>query len=157
MYSTLLIPRKLLVEEKSVLSLSLSHANAMNIIDLFFLIPHPFMFLICSLFFSSSFSKASRKPNRSIHLRVSCWKLNFNFYLVFPLKEWRRFVKEKICNNCSEWKKKEIIEDNDKDDTVTFDMKNTFIFRSDLTAKESGLTGNEVVTIPHLIIMVSSQ
>lgn len=57
--------------------------------------------------------------------------------------------------NCSEWKTKEIIADNDKDDTVTYDMTNTFIFRPDLTAKASGLTGNEIVTIPHLIVMVS--
>lgn len=42
--------------------------------------------------------------------------------------------------------------DNDEDDTVSFDMKNTFIFRPDLT---KGLTGNEIVTIPHLFIMVS--
>lgn len=42
--------------------------------------------------------------------------------------------------------------DNEEDDTVSFDMVNTFIFRPDLT---KGLTGNEIVTIPHLLIMVS--
>ena len=43
--------------------------------------------------------------------------------------------------------------DNDADDTVAFDMVNTFVFRPDLTM---GLTGNEIVTIPHLLIMVSA-
>lgn len=31
-------------------------------------------------------------------------------------------------------------------------MKNTFIFRQD---KSGGLTGREVVTIPHLLVMVN--
>lgn len=44
--------------------------------------------------------------------------------------------------------------DNEDDDTVTFDMVNTFIFRPDLTLPY-GLTGNEIVTVPHLLIMVS--
>lgn len=52
----------------------------------------------------------------------------------------------------SEWKEKTDLVDNEEEDTVSFDMKNTFIFRPDLT---KGLTGNEVVTIPHLLIMVS--
>lgn len=42
--------------------------------------------------------------------------------------------------------------DNEDDDTVTFDMVNTFVYRPDLT---KGLTGNEMITIPHLLIMVS--
>lgn len=45
--------------------------------------------------------------------------------------------------------------DNEETDTLAFDMKNTFIFRPDLTLKESTLTGREVVTIPHPLIMVS--
>jgi hypothetical protein len=44
--------------------------------------------------------------------------------------------------------------DNEEEDTVTFDMVNTFIFRPDLTAAH-GLTGDEIVTVPHLLIMVS--
>jgi len=47
--------------------------------------------------------------------------------------------------------------DNDADDTVAFDMKNTFNFRSDLTKAATGLTGDEIVTIPHLVIMVSEK
>lgn len=31
-------------------------------------------------------------------------------------------------------------------------MKNTFIFRPDMSG---GLTGNEIVTIPHLLVMVN--
>lgn len=45
--------------------------------------------------------------------------------------------------------------DDEEEDSVTFDMVNTFIFRPDLTKASSGLTGNEIVTIPHLLIMVS--
>lgn len=54
--------------------------------------------------------------------------------------------------NKSEWKEKTDLVDNDDIDTVSFDMKNTFIFRPDLS---NGLTGKEIVTIPHLLIMVS--
>lgn len=50
-----------------------------------------------------------------------------------------------------EWKEKYDLVDNDEDDTVEFEMKNTFIFRPDLSG---GLTGREVITIPHLLIMV---
>ena len=55
----------------------------------------------------------------------------------------------------SEWKDKEIIEDDEESDTVTFDMMNTFVYSPDLTKTTSGLTGDEIVTIPHLLIMVS--
>lgn len=41
--------------------------------------------------------------------------------------------------------------DNDADDTVTFNMKKTFIFRPDLS---KGLTGNESITVIHPLIMV---
>ncbi|KAG5683890.1 hypothetical protein PVAND_013150 [Polypedilum vanderplanki] len=59
-----------------------------------------------------------------------------------------------IPKNKSEWKEKKIIEDDEESDTVTFDMVNTFVFRPDLTeATEVGLTGNEIVTIPHLLLM----
>lgn len=56
---------------------------------------------------------------------------------------------------CSEWKSKTDLVDNEDTDTVSFDMVNTFFFRPDLTAQESKLTGREVVTIPHPLIMVS--
>lgn len=55
----------------------------------------------------------------------------------------------------SEWKYKSDLVDNEQEDTVAFEMMNRFIFRPDLTMAASGLTGNEVVTIPHLLIMVS--
>lgn len=45
--------------------------------------------------------------------------------------------------------------DNEEEDTVAFEMVNTFIFRPDLTMKAGSLTGKEVVTIPHPLIMVS--
>lgn len=54
--------------------------------------------------------------------------------------------------NRSEWKEKRDLVDNENADTVTFDMMNTFNFRPDLTLP---LTGNEVVTILHPLIVVS--
>lgn len=41
--------------------------------------------------------------------------------------------------------------ENDEDDTIEFTLQNTYIFRPDLS---NGLTGNEIVTMPHLIIVV---
>ncbi|KAJ6643475.1 Sensory neuron membrane protein 1 [Pseudolycoriella hygida] len=49
-----------------------------------------------------------------------------------------------------EWMEKFDITDNDDDDTVEFNMKRTFIFRSDLS---NGLTGNEKLTTIHALIM----
>lgn len=43
------------------------------------------------------------------------------------------------------------VTDNNEDDTVEFNMKKTFYFRSDLS---NGLTGNEIVTTVHALIMV---
>ncbi|XP_037942188.1 sensory neuron membrane protein 1-like [Teleopsis dalmanni] len=48
-----------------------------------------------------------------------------------------------------EWKDKYNIEDIEEEDAVTFNMRNTFIFRPDL-----GLSGEEIVTIPHPLIQV---
>ena len=48
-----------------------------------------------------------------------------------------------------DWKIREDIQDDDAKDTVTYTMKDRFIFRSDLS---NGLTGDEIVTVPHLII-----
>lgn len=42
--------------------------------------------------------------------------------------------------------------DDDDDDSLEYRMTNTFIFRPDLT---SGLTGNEVITTVHPLIMVN--
>lgn len=41
--------------------------------------------------------------------------------------------------------------DDETDDTLTFNMKNTFIFRPDLS---KGLTGNEIITTIHPMVAV---
>lgn len=48
-----------------------------------------------------------------------------------------------------EWKEREDIHDDDFRDTVSYTMKNRFVFRPDLS---NGLTGDEIVVVPHLII-----
>lgn len=51
-----------------------------------------------------------------------------------------------------EWKEKvDLVEDAEKDQ-ITFFMKDSFIFRPDLS---NGLTGEEIITLPHLFIAVS--
>lgn len=47
---------------------------------------------------------------------------------------------------------REDIQDDDVKDTISYTMKNKFIFRPDLSR---GLTGDEIVTVPHLIIFGS--
>lgn len=42
--------------------------------------------------------------------------------------------------------------DDDAEDTLSYRMTNTFIFRPDLS---NGLTGNEIITTVHPLIMVS--
>lgn len=49
-----------------------------------------------------------------------------------------------------EWKEKFDLVDDDELDTLTYHYKNTFIFRPDLSG--AGLTGNEVITMPHPLI-----
>ncbi|XP_070502419.1 sensory neuron membrane protein 1-like [Chironomus tepperi] len=49
-----------------------------------------------------------------------------------------------------EWKSKIILSEDNDEDSVTFEMMNTFFFRPDLS---QGLTGDEMVTIPHLLLM----
>ncbi|XP_055606895.1 sensory neuron membrane protein 1-like [Uranotaenia lowii] len=49
-----------------------------------------------------------------------------------------------------EWKEKYDTADNEEEDTMAFNMRNTWIFRPDLSLP---LTGNEMITIPHPIIM----
>ncbi|XP_049287128.1 sensory neuron membrane protein 1 [Anopheles funestus] len=48
-----------------------------------------------------------------------------------------------------EWKEKYDTVDNVEEDTLTFTLRNTWIFRPDLSA----LTGEEIVTVPHPLIM----
>lgn len=49
-----------------------------------------------------------------------------------------------------EWKEKFDLVDDDEEDTLTYHYKNTFIFRPDLSGP--GLTGNEIITMPHPLI-----
>lgn len=51
---------------------------------------------------------------------------------------------------CSEWKTRENPDENVVDDTIEYTMVDTFIFRPD---KSSGLTGDDMITIPHLVIV----
>ena len=50
----------------------------------------------------------------------------------------------------SEWKKKLDLVDREEDDTVEYSMKNTWIFNP---AKSNGLTGEEEVVFPHLLML----
>lgn len=52
--------------------------------------------------------------------------------------------------NIREWKERYDIKDDPAKDTVTYTMRNRFVFRPDLS---NGLTGDEIVTLPHLIII----
>ncbi|CAO1440533.1 unnamed protein product [Diamesa serratosioi] len=51
-----------------------------------------------------------------------------------------------------EWKTRENPDENVVDDTIEFTMVDTFTFRPD---KSSGLTGDEIITMPHLIIVAT--
>jgi len=51
----------------------------------------------------------------------------------------------------SEWKEKENLEDDIQDDTLGFNFKNTFIFDEMMTLP---LTGDEIITMPHLALIV---
>jgi scavenger receptor class B, member 1 len=50
---------------------------------------------------------------------------------------------------CREWKLRENIVDNDSDDTLSFTLKQQFIFKPELS---NGLTGDEEVFFPNLIM-----
>lgn len=50
-----------------------------------------------------------------------------------------------------EWKEKFNMTDDEENDTLTFNMKSTLIFRSDLT---KGLTMHDLITTVHPLIMV---
>lgn len=57
------------------------------------------------------------------------------------------FLHVKSKKKCREWKEKYDLIDNDEEDTLTYHFKNTFKFRPDLSGP--GLTGDEVITMPH--------
>ena len=50
-----------------------------------------------------------------------------------------------------EWREKNLISEDDAEDTLTYYEKITFIFKPE---KPGGLTGNELVTIPHPLLVV---
>lgn len=52
--------------------------------------------------------------------------------------------------SCSEWKNKYDMVDDEEHDTLEYRMKNTLIFRPDLSAP---LTGNEIITAVHPLVM----
>jgi hypothetical protein len=49
-----------------------------------------------------------------------------------------------------EWKSKNVLSENEEEDTITSELINTYHFRADLT---KGLTGDEMVTVVHPILM----
>lgn len=53
----------------------------------------------------------------------------------------------------SEWKEKVNIVDTEENDTVSFNMKNTWYFNPD---GSGGLTMDEKVVVPHIAMLVSS-
>lgn len=57
------------------------------------------------------------------------------------------FANTKNGNEHREWKEKFDLFDNDEEDTLKYHYKNYFKFRPDLSGP--GLTGNEIITIPH--------
>lgn len=50
-----------------------------------------------------------------------------------------------------EWKEKFDMVDHEEEDAISFRMTNRFVFRPDLS---HGLTGNEIITTVHPLIMV---
>ncbi|KAJ8687778.1 hypothetical protein QAD02_023572 [Eretmocerus hayati] len=50
-----------------------------------------------------------------------------------------------------EWQEKTDLVDREEDDTVEYNLKNKWIFRPDLS---EGLTGQEILTLPHVFILV---
>ena len=43
------------------------------------------------------------------------------------------------------------MEDNEEEDTVSFNMKDTWVFKKE---KSGGLTGEEMITIPNILLAV---
>ncbi|KAJ2951447.1 hypothetical protein O0L34_g13600 [Tuta absoluta] len=83
--------------------------------------------------------------------------LNFKVYLfnyTNPLEIMKGevpIVKEIGPYHFDEWKEKVEVEDHPDEDTITYRKLDTFIFRPDLSGP--GLTGDEVVTLPHIFMM----
>lgn len=64
------------------------------------------------------------------------------------------FIELSICNRVfSEWKEKVDIVDHDKNDSVSFHMKNTWYFDPD---RSGSLTLDTTVAVPHIAMLVSS-
>ncbi|RVE43891.1 hypothetical protein evm_011453 [Chilo suppressalis] len=61
-------------------------------------------------------------------------------------------VKEIGPYHFDEWKEKLEVEDHEEDDTITYKKRDVFYFRPELSGP--GLTGEEIITMPH-ILMVS--
>lgn len=57
-----------------------------------------------------------------------------------------------ILNYIREWRSKVFLSEDEEEDTLTFYSKDTFIFKAD---ESSPLNGNELLTIPHPVILVS--
>ena len=53
---------------------------------------------------------------------------------------------------CREYKEKLGLKDHNEDDTVSFNPRDYFIFKRE---NSGGLTGDEIITIPHMAILVS--
>lgn len=58
-------------------------------------------------------------------------------------------VRLRFC--CSEYKHKAELMDHEEDDSVSFNNRNTWFFNK---LKSGALTGDEIITIPHLLILV---
>jgi hypothetical protein len=59
-----------------------------------------------------------------------------------------------ITSLCREYKEKLDLKDNNEDDTVSFNPRDYFIFKREMSG---GLTGDEIITIPHAAILVRKQ
>jgi hypothetical protein len=63
----------------------------------------------------------------------------------------KRVVYVPITSLFREYKEKLDLKDNNEDDTVSFNPRDYFIFKRELS---DGLTGDEIITIPHAAILV---
>jgi hypothetical protein len=57
-----------------------------------------------------------------------------------------------MASLCREYKEKLDLKDHNEDDTVSFNPRDYFVF---IKEKSGGLTGDEIITIPHMAILVS--
>lgn len=94
--------------------------------------------------------KTKAPRDRTIFLRVSD-----GFHFLYHLKCFMlssNSINMSIDNfqisiHFREWKEKYNLVDNDENDTLTYNFKQTYIFRPDLSAP--GLTGDEIIVMPH--------